>query len=200
LFVNSGRPDKAAEAYRQARTIYAKLAEDFPNVPVYQSRHFRSWTMCLEVADNSAEAERALSKCLELVPKEAMNLNDLAWLVATSPNLKARDPKRAVELASQAVALAPKEGNCWNTLGAAHYRAGDWNASIETLEKSMTLRNGGDANDWFFLAMARWRKGEKEDARKWYGQAVQWMVKNQPKDEELGRFRAEAETLLELKK
>ncbi len=33
-------------------------------------------------------------------------------------------------------------------------------------------------------------------ARKWFGQAVQWMEKKQPRNEELRRFRAEAEGLL----
>jgi hypothetical protein len=46
--------------------------------------------------------------------------------------------------------------------------------------------------------MAYWQLGRKEEARKRYGKAVQWMDKNQ--NEELSRFRVEAERLLELKK
>ena len=82
----------------------------------------------------------------------------------------------------------------------AYYRAGDWKAAIEALEKveaSSTM--DGDSFDWFFLAMAHWQLGEKDEARKWYDQAVQWMEKNQPQDEELRRFRAEAEELLGIK-
>jgi len=56
----------------------------------------------------------------------------------------------------------------------------------------MKLRNGGDSTEWFFLAMAHWQMGNKEEARKRYDQAVQWMDKNQPTNEELRRFRAEA--------
>ena len=41
------------------------------------------------------------------------------------------------------------------TLGVAHYRAGGWADSIAALEKSMSLRAGGDAFDLYFLAMAR---------------------------------------------
>ena len=63
----------------------------------------------------------------------------------------------------------------------------------------MELRKGGDSFDWFFLAMAHWQLGEKDKAREWYDRAVQWMDKNQPKNEELRRFRAEAAELLELK-
>jgi serine/threonine protein kinase/tetratricopeptide (TPR) repeat protein len=140
-----------------------------------------------------------LIKAIELDPKDALPLNNLAWLLATCPETKFRDTTRAVASAKKAVELKPKDGDHWNTLGVAQYRAGDWKAAIATLEKSMELRKGGDSFDWFFLAMARWQLGDKKDARKWYDQAVQWMEKNQPKDEELARFRAEAEELLGVK-
>ncbi len=55
---------------------------------------------------------------------------------------------------------------------------------------------GGNSFDWFFLAMAQWNLGEKEEARKWYDQAVEWMETKQPDDKELARFRAEAAELL----
>ncbi len=67
------------------------------------------------------------------------------------------------------------------------------------LEKSMELRDGGDAFDWFFAAMAHWHLGNKPLARSWYDKAVTWMEKNQPKDEELIRFRAETAALLDVK-
>ena len=38
--------------------------------------------------------------------------------------------------------------------------------------------------------------GDKQTAHKWYAQAVEWMDKNQPANEELRRFRAEAAELL----
>jgi hypothetical protein len=47
--------------------------------------------------------------------------------------------------------------------------------------------------------MAHWQLGEKDQARRWYDKAVQWMDQNKPKDEELRRFRAEAEELLGLR-
>ena len=44
--------------------------------------------------------------------------------------------------------------------------------------------------------MAYWQLDEQDEARKWCDQAVEWMEKNKPQDEELKRFRAEAEELL----
>ena len=81
-------------------------------------------------------------------------------------------------------------------MGLAHYRAGDWKAAIAALEKSMDLRKGGDSIDWFFLAMAHWQLGEKDEARKWYDKAVQWMAVNANDNAELSAVRAEAEELM----
>ena len=58
--------------------------------------------------------------------------------------------------------------------------------------------------DTFFLAMAHWQQGEKEQARRYYDRAVRWMDENQqgmdkPLQEELCRFRAEAAELLGVK-
>ena len=140
------------------------------------------------------------AKAAELEPKNFTALNNLAWLLATCPEAKLRDPGRAVALAAKAAELSPKEGNFWNTLGAARYSAGDWKEAVAALEKSTALRNGGDSSDWYFLAMARWQLGDKEDARRWYDKAVRWQEKNQPGNEELTRFRGEAEDLLKIEK
>jgi tetratricopeptide (TPR) repeat protein len=142
------------------------------------------------------EATVQFAQAIRVKPDYADAYNELAWLLATCPDLALRDPKRALALATKATLLKPKEGTYWNTLGVAHYRAGDWKASLAALQKSMRLSEGGDANDWLFLAMAHWQLGEKGHARQWYDRAVQWMDKNQPKDEERCRFRAEAAKLL----
>jgi tetratricopeptide (TPR) repeat protein len=153
------------------------------------------------------EAIAAFRKAVELDPKGAnfysglhQALNSLAWTLATDPVPARRDPGRAVRAAREAVQLNPQNGNYHNTLGTALYRAGDCKAAIATLDKSMELGEGGNSFDWFFLAMAHWQLGEKDKARQWYDRAVQWMDKNQPKNEELRRFRAEAAELLGLNK
>jgi tetratricopeptide (TPR) repeat protein/serine/threonine protein kinase len=142
------------------------------------------------------EAIAAYTKVIDIELDSPKTHNNLAWLYATSPIGDVRDPTKAVALAKKALELRPSEGAIWNTLGVAHYRAGDWKAAMEALTKSMELRAGGDAFDWFFLAMAHWQLGQCDDARKWHKQAVEWMEKHKPHDAELLRFRAEAEELL----
>ena len=70
------------------------------------------------------------------------------------PTVNARRRRTGVGIAREAVTLAPKAGNYWNTLGVAQYRAGDAKAAVAALEESMRLRAGGDPYDWLFLAMA----------------------------------------------
>ena len=132
-------------------------------------------------------------------PDTIASLFKLARLLASSTDPKVRNASRAVELAKKAVESSPKGGHLWNALGIAQYRFGDQKAAIASLEKSMELRQGGDSFDWFFLAMAHWQLGEKDKARIWFDQAVGWMDKKQPTNEELWGFRAEAAELLGMK-
>jgi serine/threonine protein kinase/tetratricopeptide (TPR) repeat protein len=151
------------------------------------------------------EAITAYRKAIELDPRFALAysnlseaLNFLAWALATDPVPTRPDSGRAVSLAREAVELKPQEGRYYNTLGVALYRAERWKDAIAALEKSMELRKGGNSFGWFFLAMTHWRLGEKDRARAWYDRAVRWMDRNQPKNDELRSFRAEAAELLEL--
>jgi len=131
----------------------------------------------------------------------ARGLNGLAWNLATHSEAARRDPNGAVSMAKEAVELKPQEGGYCNTLGTALYRAGRWKDAIETLEMADRLSAGKHLGyNAFFIAMAHWQLGDKDNARMWRDKAALWIEKNQPKSEELRRFRAEAEELITLKK
>jgi tetratricopeptide (TPR) repeat protein len=102
-------------------------------------------------------------------------------------------------LAQRAVQLAPQVHFCWNALGVALYRSGNPQKAIDALSQSLKLNKDGTGSDFFFLAMANQQLKNTAQARQWYDRAVQWMNKNEPKDEELRRFRNEAEEALGLK-
>jgi serine/threonine protein kinase/tetratricopeptide (TPR) repeat protein len=138
----------------------------------------------------------AAREAVRLKPDSGDALNSLAWLLATCSHAELRHPREAVTLAKKAVEFAPKQYQEWNTLGVAHYRAGDATAAVAALHQSTELRRGGNGYNWFFLAMAHWQLGEKDKAREFYDQAVQWTDTNRPRDEELRRFRAEAAELM----
>jgi tetratricopeptide (TPR) repeat protein len=150
----------------------------------------------LMAGGRQTEAEDLCRKLLALTPQNGNADSTVAWFLATAENPAYREPALAVELAKEAVELNPKAGSWWNTLGAAHYRAGDWEPALEALGKSMELRQGGNSHDWFFVAMTHWKLGDRAEARRWYDQAVAWMDQNQPNNAELRRFRAEAGELI----
>jgi WD40 repeat protein/serine/threonine protein kinase len=121
----------------------------------------------------------------------------IAWRRATDANPKLQDPAQAVELARIVVRVAPNDAACWNTLGAALYRNGDWSGAMAALRKSNEL----DAKSYlafnaYFLAMAHLRRDESALARIWFDIAGRWHHRTAPADEELRRFRAEAAGLL----
>jgi tetratricopeptide (TPR) repeat protein len=143
------------------------------------------------------EALDVLHEPLKMHPDSAVAHNFIAWALATGTNTRSCDPEEAVEHAKEAVKLSPEKPCWWTTLGAAQYRAGNWDAAVDALTTSMKLHGGKHfSHDSFFLAMVQWRLGKKDEAHRWYDKAVEWMEKNKPDDEELTRFRAEAAELL----
>jgi uncharacterized protein HemY len=113
------------------------------------------------------------------------------------PETSLRDATRALALAKQAVAIAPREGKYWNTLGVALYRSGDFGQAKEALKRSIELRGGqADGYDWFFLAMVCARLSEKSEARRWHDKAIRWLEHQPAKGEDALRYQAEAELIL----
>ena len=100
----------------------------------------------------------------------ALPRQPLAWLLATCPEVKFRNPDRAVELAKKAVELYPRQGLTGTRWAWPSTGPGTGKPRSTALHKSMELRKGGDSLDWFFLAMAHWQLGDKDEARKWYDQ------------------------------
>jgi tetratricopeptide (TPR) repeat protein len=140
----------------------------------------------------------AYREAIRLQPGNAYAHNNLGFTLAKQGKLDA-----AIAAYREAIRLQPVFATAHRNLGTGLAIQGKWDdactafqEAIRIKTKSLQLRNGGDSNDFFFLAMAHWQLGEKEKARTWYDQAVEWMDKNRPRDEELRRFRAEAAELL----
>ncbi|MHC4971515.1 MAG: tetratricopeptide repeat protein [Planctomycetota bacterium] len=187
-FAAKGRLDEAIAAYREA----IRLKPDY-----FEARY--NLGLALATKGRLDEAIAAYREVIRLKPDHVRAHNALAWLRATAVDEHVRDVNEAVTLAARAVKLQPRNAALWNTLGVAQYRARDWKAALAALQESMRLLSGGDGYDWFFVAMAVWESGRKEEARRWYDRAVAWMKEHNPEDPELRRFRAEAKDLLAIK-
>jgi serine/threonine protein kinase len=200
-----GRNDEALQLHEKAlERRRTRLGPDNPDT----LQSMNNVAVALSALGRHAEARKLHEETLTLRKAKLgldhrdtlQSMNALAWILANCPDQALRDPDRALEVAKQAVQGAPRKCDYRNTLGTAYYRTGDWKGAIEALTKSMELGKGGDAADWFFLAMAHWHLDDKNEGREWYDRAVQWTEKNRPQDEELQLFRAESEKLLGIEK
>src|SRR5262249_31931857 len=198
------RPAEAEAAFQRAAALYEELISRFP----YNADYFYELPKCYVVLSKlqwsrgaTREADQTIQRLLALpdrippgttVPAEVFY--DAAWALAAMPDPQQRNATKAVELGTRAVELAPRSWSSWNTLGVAQYRAGQWQAAIDAFSHATDLPKF--SSDWFFLAMAHWQLGHKDEAGEWYEKAVDWMDKNRPMDAELQDFRKEAGALL----
>jgi serine/threonine protein kinase len=197
--------------YKRAADAAVGAADIIPGCPLGASYAAAIYTRCFD--QSSADERLAPSeltalqneyteRARQLVERIVTNgqgnsqlQNEAAWLLATFPDERARDPQRAALLAERVVKQEPKFAACWNTLGVARYRLGDWKGAITALEKANHLNAGKDPSDALFLAMAHWRQGDKGKAKTWFDKAVA-IKKPSQMNEELRRFHAEAAALL----
>ena len=206
------QPQEAEKAYHKALARLEKLAAALPHIPDY--RQELAYSLFAAAVSRSTDRAQTLEQahrqvrevCQKLPPDQqralALRYDSLSWQLTTAPDPTLRNPRRAVELARKAVELCPNEGalrTVWETLGVAHYRAGDWEGAALALKKSMEVRNRRPGTSYaFVLSMACWKLGNKDEARKWYTAALAWTETRFPKHAEVLRFRAEAAALLGL--
>ena len=197
LLETSGRLDEAEQAFAEFLSIYKKLAADLPDETNYQDNTARGYSRLITVLQKSeqwAKAGTVLGEAKKLEYEHPNWSSELAWWLATWPDEKLRDPPQAVRLAQQAIKAEADNRGHWSNLGTAQYRADNWQEAVTVLEKF-----NEHVHDAFFLAMAHWQLGNKDQARDYFDEAVERMEKHEPDDEELARFHAEAAALLEIK-
>ena len=156
----------------EAIASYRKAIELDPNV----ASAYHGLGLALQEKGLLEEAIAEYREALRLKPDHAgarvglaWRLQNLAWALATHAEPARRDPGRAVSLAMEAVELNPQEGDRLLALGAALYGTGRWQDAIETLKRADRLSGGKDHSyNAYFIAMAHWQLGNKEEARRWY--------------------------------
>jgi tetratricopeptide (TPR) repeat protein len=153
----------ARAEFRAALQEYQRLVHEYPSDPKY-SQYLTASPDALgnllaqqgKPAEAVAEFRAPLQEQQRLADAHPNNLqyrkelafrhNHLAWLLATSRDLRLRDPGQALRHAKEAIELAPGDGMILNTLGVAQYRNGAWQSAIEDLKKSAQLRKGATAS------------------------------------------------------
>ncbi len=124
-----GRIDEAIPEFERALQISPHL------VPA-QSR----LGMALMMKGRAAEGLAQWREALKEEPDNLQVLNNLAWLLATSPDASIRNGKEAVELAEHAVQItSAKEPSILGTLAAAYAETGDFGKAIEAQRQATDI-------------------------------------------------------------
>ncbi len=89
------------------------------------------------------EAIQDFNRALELNPEESGLLNNLAWVLATSPEDKLRNGQRAIELATKACDLTQyEEAHILSTLASGYAEVGNFEMAIKWSSKAVELGEG----------------------------------------------------------
>ncbi len=121
---------------RKAVAAYSEILEiDDQNVEALRSRG----DAYLNIGKHQ-EAIVDFERVLELQPEDTSVLNNLAWVLATSPEDQLRDGSRAITLATKACELTKyRRPHILSTLAAAYAEAGDFKSAQEWSQKSVDM-------------------------------------------------------------
>jgi tetratricopeptide (TPR) repeat protein len=221
--VGKGRLDEAIAEYKEAIRLnkdYADAHYNLANALAGKERLDEAiveYKEAIRLKPDHADAHNNLGVALmdkgrpdEAIAefREALRLNkDEAHLNLGLALMDKGRLDEAIAEFKQTIRLKPDDVAAHYKLGCALSKKGALLEAIVAYEEAIRLQPRlvkelgaeGDSWEWFPLAMAHWQLSGKEEARKWFDKAVQRMENNQPKNEELRRFRAEAARLLGVK-
>jgi serine/threonine protein kinase/tetratricopeptide (TPR) repeat protein len=147
----------------------------------------------LEIAERAFGPEYKVTRITK--QQLAATYANQSWQAATSPNPTDRNPEGALQSAKRAVELMPRNPNVQDNLGVAFFRNERWKEAIAALEKAREMRGGEDPQHQFFLAMAYWQVGQRDEALQNYKEAAAWLESGD-RGEEYCRFANEARSLI----
>lgn len=149
---------------RRAQTLVDRLLDELVLPDDVQQRLRDDSSLSDDVRD------RAL-RLADLRGPDPTQLNQRAWRIVRDPGADPKEYQRALQYAQAALRHAPeRELGYWlNTLGAAQYRIGEYEAAIETFARSdnlnQTRHEGGHPADIAFTAMALHQLERHAEAR-----------------------------------
>ena len=125
----------AKQADKAIASYDTLLATDPTNVAAYRGRADAYLSL-----GKQAEAIADYEQAIKHEPKNSGVLNNLAWVLATSPEDKLRDGKRAIELAKLACDVTEyKQAHILSTLAAGYAETGDFDTAMNWSKKAVEL-------------------------------------------------------------
>jgi tetratricopeptide (TPR) repeat protein len=124
-----GQLDRAIQSYHKAIELSPEDADAH-----------QSLARALVQQNQLTEAIYRYRRTLEIEPDRVGALLDLAWIIATAPNLELRVPAEGVRLAERAVRLTEnRNATALDTLAAAYAAAGQTDRAITTAERALAV-------------------------------------------------------------
>lgn len=134
----------------QARVLEKQMQAEDNNSPEIYGAY---GSLLLELGRYAA-ARSFLSKAIDMAPRNATVLNNLAWLYATAPP-PFQNPEKALQLARQAVALEI-EPHILDTLAEAYFVNGRYQEALATIEEALKLKPAKE--DYFMKQLRRFKR------------------------------------------
>ncbi len=123
MLVGQNRTDEAVAQYK-------RVLEKRPSAQIYTLLGILE-----DTRGNTAEAEAAYRKALEIVPGNAIAANNLAWLIAENQG----NLDEALQLATMAVSKSQTVAGYYDTLGWVYLKKGLVSPAVEQLKKAVAL-------------------------------------------------------------
>ena len=128
----AGRIDEAIALYQRALESNPALVNAHQDLAI-------AFFQCGRMAEAIGEWREVIG----LQPDNVFALNQLARMLATTPERSVRDGQQAVEFAKQAVALnGGRDADLLDTLAAAQAEAGRFAEAVETAQRALDLASG----------------------------------------------------------
>jgi Flp pilus assembly protein TadD len=129
FYLESGRIDEARSHFEEALAIEPNFAD----------AHYNLGNLYLQIGDAPA-ALIHYQRALATKPDDIQALNNMAWILATWPNVSVRDGVKAVALAEHADSLTSRRNQMIAaTLAAAYAETGRFPEAVRAAERAMQL-------------------------------------------------------------
>jgi WD40 repeat protein/serine/threonine protein kinase/tetratricopeptide (TPR) repeat protein len=171
LFVRAGAWRRAADDFAQ---VFAGPEPDDPNLWLDYARAL--------VLRGDAEGYRRLCA-------RARTVAAVARIAVLAPG--GVDPAEGLRLAEQAAVNEPWNRDALLLVGLAHYRAGDWERALTSIQRSADAAPEAAWLRWPALALVHQRLGHAEEARRWLDKAAEWRRQEAHRIEESAGFALE---------